>query len=55
MISRDKVLDFIGDLVYQKDPFVFAGYGSDYQNEYTKAIVSEDSIECFDVKEKFIS
>ncbi len=35
-IKTSDILDFLGDLSCPTDPFVFTGYGTEYQKQYTK-------------------
>ncbi|MBM9577675.1 hypothetical protein JWG45_11335 [Leptospira sp. 201903070] len=48
-MSKQKLLEFIADLTCPMDPFVFAGFGSNYQEEY----LSEEN-NVFELEDRYI-
>ena len=54
-MNKEMVVNFIADLVCTSDPFVFAGYGTKYQNECTECLRSKDPIGCLEIEEKYIN
>ncbi|MBM9500557.1 hypothetical protein JWG44_09890 [Leptospira sp. 201903071] len=48
-MSKQELLEFLADLTCPMDPFVFAGFGSQYQEEY----LSKD-VDVFELEDRYI-
>ncbi|AOP33310.1 hypothetical protein A0128_05285 [Leptospira tipperaryensis] len=48
-MSKQKLLELLADLTCPMDPFVFAGFGSKYQEEYFA-----QELDVFDIEERYI-